>query len=140
MTSLLLIAQEAEEGAVIEAENRQYEALLASKVGNDGYLATGVQTLDNLMLLRKHKEVQTLNAESLTVGTQWDVRSIAQAAGAEAAAVAAAHAGSVAHPQAAALAPHNAALAVRLSFASSDILESSLKDVYMVFQRLHLGM
>lgn len=109
MTSLLFTVQEAEEGAVVDAENKQYETLLASKVGNDRYLATGAQTLDNLMLLRKHKEVQTLNAESFTIGSQWDVRSIVEATGGEAAA-------SMIALQAT-FAPHDAAIAVRHSLS-----------------------
>lgn len=64
----------------MEQSNKEYAALLESKVGNDSYVSTSMQTIDNMMLLRKHKDAQTVIAQSGTSSSQWDVRTITEAA------------------------------------------------------------
>ena len=49
-------------------------------------MSASAQTIDNMMVLRKHKEVQTTNAERTAVGSQWDTETVAAVANAEAAA------------------------------------------------------
>jgi hypothetical protein len=77
--------QESEAAKAVEASNRTYEALLQAKVGNDSFVASSAQTVDNMMVLRKHKEVQTSNAECVTTGAQWELEKGIEAAEADAA-------------------------------------------------------
>jgi WD40 repeat protein len=64
---------EGEESSVIEAQNNAYEEMLKRKVGNDAYISVDVQTVDNMTVLRKHKEVHTSHEVTANSSAQWDV-------------------------------------------------------------------
>jgi WD40 repeat protein len=64
---------EGQESSAIGAQNNAYEEMLKRKVGNDAYISVDAQTLNNMRVLRKHKEVQTSHEETIKASTQWDV-------------------------------------------------------------------
>lgn len=72
--------QESEEGADVDAENKRYEELLRAKVGNDAFTSVSAQTADNMMVLRKQKEVQTDNAATAESAAQWETDTAPEAA------------------------------------------------------------
>ena len=80
--------QGAKDAEAVEASNAKYQALLQTKVGNDSFVPASAQTLDNMMVLRKHKEVQTISAERVASSAQWDMSAGLQAAEVEAEALA----------------------------------------------------
>lgn len=64
----------------MDAENKRYEELLRAKVGNDAFTSVSAQTADNMMVLRKQKEVQTVNAATAEAAAQWEIDTVAEAA------------------------------------------------------------